>query len=160
MMKKSVAWNQTIGHKNPASLEARVNEHQKVVDTNLKAQNFLRKAFEPMRALLEVRLKNRTPLRVMRPLVYDSSVLAHQEEDDDFYVVKKSESALGTFVDTKIQIPVGETLLFKSLYPAMREFIFEDSKGKEHVISYDQQNLLMTQTDIYETVREFMGDLP
>jgi len=157
---KRVEWgtNPQLGGPKRLTMEAKVRQQLGQAEELEKAAETFKKYLPLMAALLEERLKKGTSLKILRRLEYTTSDLSESVEDDGFYTVRKSEHALGKFVDTQVEIPVGEVLIFKSLYPAMREFIFEDSKGKEHAISFDQKNKLMTCTDIYETVAEFMGD--
>lgn len=125
-----------------------------------KAEALLRKATAPMAELLKIRLSKGTPLKVMRSLTYSTSTIGgnKEEPEDDFYIVRKSESSIGEFKDVKVTIPVGTDLLLKSLDPTMQEFIF-DGNGQEHCIPYCEQNLLMTHTDIYESVEKYIDYL-
>lgn len=141
---KSVDWSngnygKIIGGKSMKEAFAKAATEQQVQES---AEALLKKAFGPMLALLEIRLQNRTPLRVMRPLVYPTSEI--------------SKGYNPRFQDTLKRIEVGTELVMKALDSQMNEFIFEGSDGQEHAISFDQRNLLMTQTNIYETVTEFI----
>lgn len=119
------------------------------------AEAYLAKARPAMAKLLEIRMTNKEPITVVRPLRYQTSVLDSElrdEIDDSFYNTRKSQS-LGKYVDVIKVIDPGTQLIFKSLDPHLQEFIFEDATGKEHAISFAERNALMTQTDIYETVK-------
>lgn len=108
-----------------------------------EAENMLKKAMPAMSALLKCRLQNKTALKVMRPLVYQTSELQ-----------KGSQGA--KFVDTQKVLQPGVELILKSLDPNMQEFIFEDQNGTEVVLPYLAQTKLMTCTNIYEDVKEFI----
>jgi len=120
------------------------------------AQTYLVKALPAMLKLLEIRITNGEPLQVMRPLRYTSSCLKSEMEDDldkSFYNSDKS-SANDSFVTVVKTINPGTRLVLKGLDPNLREFIFQDGIGKEHSISYDERNSILTQTDIFETVKK------
>lgn len=122
-----------------------------------KAMSYLVKAMPAMLKLLEIRMTNGEPLFVMRPLQYQTSALASELEDDldkSFYNTSKSSGADNKFKDVIKTVNPGTKLMLKSLDPTMREFIFVDGMGKEHPISYDDRNKLLTQTDIFETVQK------
>jgi hypothetical protein len=116
------------------------------------AQEYLSKAMPAMSKLLELRLRNGEGLMVMRPLNYMSSSMNSDDDDDGFYNVRKSENS-SRFVDKRVTIMPGTKLMLKSLDVGLREFVFQDAMGKEHGISFDDKNLLMTQTDVFETIR-------
>lgn len=123
-----------------------------------KAQSYLEKALPVMVKALELRLQSREALYVMRPLRYRTSCLKSELEDDldkSFYNTDKNGGANDKFVDTVRVINPGTQLILKALDPNLREFIFQDGLGKEHSISYDDRNALMTQTDIFEIVQKF-----
>lgn len=123
------------------------------------AQSYLVKALPAMLKLLEIRVSNGDPLFVMRPLRYSTSCFQHEidGEDDEisksFYNSDKNVKP-ERFVDTVKTINPGTRLILKSLDPQLREFVFVDGLGKEHAISYDERNSILTQTDIFETVRK------
>lgn len=122
-----------------------------------KAQSYLQKAFPVLMKALEIRLQGQQPLYVMRPLRYRSSCLKSELEDDldkSFYNSDKSAGANDRFVDVVKTINPGTQLVLKALDPNLREFIFQDGLGKEHAISYDDRNQLLTQTDVFETVQK------
>lgn len=122
-----------------------------------KAQSYLVKALPAMLKLLEIRFTNGQPLTVMRPLRYSTSCLKSEMEDDldkSFYNTDKSVAqGQDKFIDVVKTVNPGTQLMLKSLDPNLREFIFADGMGKEHAISYDERNSLLTQTDIFETVQ-------
>lgn len=121
-----------------------------------KAEELLKKAHGPMNELLKVRLLERTPLKVVRDFAYRASAMENEEEDDGFYQIKKSES-IGKFKDVRKVCTAGTVLMFKSLDMGLREFIFKDQTNKEHAISFDDKNLLLTNTSIYQDVCKFMN---
>lgn len=119
-----------------------------------KATSYLLKAMPAMLKALEMRISSGQPLYVMRPLRYTTSMLKSQLEDDldkSFYNTSKTQGN-DSFVTTVRVINPGTQLILKSLDPHMKEFIFNDGEGKEHAISYDDRNALMTQTDIFEMI--------
>lgn len=122
------------------------------------AQAYLVKALPAMLKLLEIRMTNGEPMLVMRPLRYSTSMLKSQMEDDidrSFYNTdKNTQGANDKFVDVTKTINPGTQIVLKSLDPNLREFIFVDGMGKEHPISYDERNSILTQTDIFETVKK------
>ena len=93
----------------------------------------------------------------MRPLRYRTSVLESSLQDDldkSFYNERNPKP--DKFVDVVKTINPGTMLVLKSIDPNLREFVFNDGEGKEHAISYDDRNALMTQTDVFETVQKLM----
>ena len=116
------------------------------------AMEYLQKALPAMTELLRMRMSGGTPLIVMRPLQYRTSVLNKSEEDDGFYANPQPQQV--GFVDRIKTIMPGTQLLFKGMDSVLREFIFEDALGEEHAINFDDKNILMTQTDVFETVRK------
>lgn len=117
------------------------------------ANEYLKKAQVPMSTLLDMRLQERQPLIVMRPLSYVTSVMNTEDEDDGFYNMSKSSAP--KFVDKRVTVLPGTQLLIKALDPHLQEFIFEDGTGKEHAISFAYRNALLTQTDIWETTQKY-----
>ena len=159
-MSKNIDWSNGYVHKVPraageyASFREKMEKAHDVLDEQRRAQEYLAKASFPMAKLLEIRMSKGEPLIVMRPLMYQTSGFAEEEEDDGFYV-KKSEQVNPKFVDITVTIHPGTQLVLKSLNPSLQQFVFEDAMGKEHEISYTQKDLLMTQTDIFETVQKY-----
>jgi hypothetical protein len=130
----------------------------RIADEQAKAISYLQKAMHPMLTLLNIRLTNGEPLTVLRPLRYNTSMLKSQMEDDidrSFYNNSKNPQN-DKFVDVVKTINPGTQIVLKALDPTMREFIFVDLMGKEHPISYDDRNSLLTQTDIFETVQKLL----
>lgn len=123
-----------------------------------KAQSYLHKAYPAMLKLLEIRIQNGDPLTVMRPLRYTTSCLKSELEDDldkSFYNNSKSSESDRYVTVTKVINP-GTKLILKALDPSMSEFVFVDGANNEHCVSYDERNSLLTQTDIFETIRNLM----
>ncbi len=168
-MKKKVSWPEASVHsplKKSGSYGsyreflAKANELQA---EQQQAIDYLTKAMPAMVKLLEMKIMNKEPLIVMRPLHYQTSDFAksqHDEIDDSFYNTKKSDNGgdPGKFVDMIKVINPGTQLMFKSLDPHLQEFIFEDAMGKEHAISFDDRNKILTQTNIFETVRQYFEE--
>lgn len=137
------------------SFREQMEKAQDFVLEQEQAQAYLQKAFPTMLALLEHRLKNGEPLLVMRPLRYQTSEIPAPEEDDGFYQTRKSE-APPKFVDVIKTIVPGTQLVLKALDPVLQEFVFVDAQNKEYALNFVERNNLMTQTDIYETVRSYL----
>lgn len=119
-----------------------------------KAEAFLKKAFPVMLTLLEHRMMNGEPLVVMRPLRYQTSELPGESEDDGFYNVRKSDNP--KFVDVIKTIFPGTQLMLKAIDTVLQEFVFVDAQEKEYALNFAERNNLMTQTDIYETAKNYM----
>lgn len=117
-----------------------------------EAQAYLQKAMPAMIALLEYKLRNQEPLVVMRPLRYQTSAL-NTEEDDGFY---KSQAQDPKFKDVFKTIMPGTQLVLKSLDMALQEFVFVDAMGNEHALNFAERNNLLTQTSIFEEVKQFL----
>jgi hypothetical protein len=113
-----------------------------------RAQEYLGKAFPVMLKLLEYRLRNQEPLIVMRPLRYQTSEM---EKSDD-----PRSTRIGKFVDRIAVINPGTQLVLKAIDPTLQEFVFEDAQKREYALNFVERNNLMTQTDIYETVRNYL----
>lgn len=121
-----------------------------------KAYAYLKKALPAMLKLLEIKMTNGEPLTVMRPLRYTTSCLKSELEDEldkSFYNTDKNPQQ-DKFIDVVKTINPGTQIVLKSLDPNLREFVFQDGLGKEHAISYDERNSILTQTDIFETVQK------
>lgn len=123
----------------------------------IEALDQLQRAMPVMIALLEFKLKKGEPLMVMRPLQYQTSDLAKNDDDDGFYNTSKNQNPTEKFVDVVRTIYPGTKLMLKSLDPTMQEFVFVDGRNKEHSISYADRDKLLTQTDIYEETKKFMA---
>lgn len=117
-----------------------------------EAQMYLAKAMPAMVALLEYKMRHQEPLVVMRPLRYQTSAL-NTEEDDGFY---KSQAQDPKFKDVVKTIMPGTQLVLKSLDMALQEFVFVDAVGTEHAINFAERNNLLTQTSIFEEVKQFL----
>lgn len=122
------------------------------------AQAYLMKAMPVMTVLLQHRLMNNEPLTVMRPLRYQTSELQSKVngDDDGFYNTRKSEIVNDRFIDVIKTITPGTQLILKSIDTMMKEFIFQDAVGNEHVLNFVEKNNLMTQTDIYEMAKNYL----
>lgn len=129
-------------------------------DEQREAQMYLQKAMPAMLALLEYKLAHAEPLLVMRPLVYMTSELGKSEDDDGFYSTRHvdEKQSVGKFVDVRKTITPGTQLMLKSLDMSLNEYVFQDARGKEHAISFEDRNLLMTQTSIFEEVKQFLAN--
>lgn len=118
-----------------------------------EAQAYLSKALPAMVKLLEIRFSKGEALKVMRPLRYQTSVLESSLQDDLDKSFYGNQNKADKFVNTIKTINPGSLLVLKALDPNLREFILEDGTGVEHSVSFDDRNALLTQTDIFETIR-------
>ena len=110
-----------------------------------KAQRNLQALMPALDQLLLIRMKNHTPIKVVRPLVYRTQ---------EFH---KSEQGAG-FQDTQKVINPGTELIFKSLNKSLMAFMFEDSKsGEEYEIYWADKNQLLLNTDVYSVVYNMFG---
>lgn len=150
----------------PASLKDQLAKAYQVEAEQEKAQMYLRKAMAPMLELLKIRLTNKTPLIVMRPIQYQTSKLSNEvkkssqvsdEVNDSFYNSKKEPTQESVnFVDVVETIYPGTQLIFKSLDAGLQEFKFEDPMGNSYNLSYIYKDKLLTCTDIFETVQKYL----
>jgi hypothetical protein len=110
-----------------------------------------------MQKILLKRMVEKSPLKVMRPLPYTTEVLGGDEDDDGFYnnVVKGANAQFKSI--TKV-IPVGTELTFITLEKSMNQLWFKTDKGDDVGIYVDEQNRLLTQTDIYEVVAKALKE--
>lgn len=121
------------------------------------AEAYLVKAMPAMVALLEYKLRNREPLIVMRPLRYQTSEIVKGDAiDDAFYNRNKDEKPNDKFTDVIKTILPGTQLMLKTLDMALGEFVFEDAMGNEHAMNFVERNALMTQTSVYEEVKNYL----
>lgn len=104
----------------------------------------LEKMLPAMEKLYVIRLHNHTPLKVMRPIIYQTSELQKSTRGD--------EMVNGKYTDVQKRINPGTELMVKSINPSMQMLVFEDSRGEEIEISFSEQKKLIMNTDIYETV--------
>lgn len=163
-MTKRVVWSDgKVQAARPAGTYSSYAEYltkaERFREEQASAQAYLAKAELPMLKLLELRFTKGEPLIVMRPLRYQTSEIEgsnHDELDKSFYNTHKSSNdKMSKFIDVVKTIYPGTQLMLKGLDTQMREFIFTDGGGKEHAISFDERRALLTQTDIFETVREY-----
>ena len=138
---------------NRISLQDRMEKAYAIQRQNEEATAYLQKAMLPMLELLNFRLAKGIPLVVTRDISYTVSDV-EAEEDDGFYL-RKADS-IGQFKNFRKAIPAGSSLLLKSLDSGLQEFILVDQNQKEHPISFDEKNVLLTNTDIYDDVRNFI----
>lgn len=139
------------------SFKELMNKAEALRQEQQAAQAFLQKCMPYMLTVLEHRLKNNEPLMVMRPLRYQTSEIPQRnEEDDGFYNTRKSDVVNDKFVDVIKTILPGTQIVLKSIDSMMQEFIFQDAQGREHALNFAERNNLMTQTDVYETVQQYL----
>lgn len=90
-----------------------------------------------MSKLFEIRLQNRTPLKVMRPINYETCEMVKSEKNEGY-------------VNTWKTIHTGDELLLKSFDHNCHLFIFTNRAGEELEIAYTDYQKLLTNSDIYE----------
>lgn len=117
----------------------------------------LNKMMPAMNQLLLIRMKNKTPLKIMRPLRYTTSVWSNEDEDDDGFYKSSSNVSIPKFVDKVKVLKPGTEIILKSLDPQLNQFIFSTSLGEEIELNYNEKMNILTQTDIYESVLNFMN---
>lgn len=157
-----------------STLKDKMAEAYQIQAEQAAANEYLTKAMDPMVELLKMRLANRTPLIVMRPIQYETSMLKSQVSarnslkkgldskiEDSFYNGGNNQETQqnDSYIDTVDTIYPGTQLLFKGLNPGLKEFVFEDAVGNQYNISYSYRNQLLTQTDIFEKVREYFDKI-
>jgi hypothetical protein len=49
----------------------------------------------------------------------------------------------------------GTSLILKSLDTALQEFVFTDGTGREHSLNFCERNNLLTQTSIFEEIKNY-----
>lgn len=96
----------------------------------------LTKAMPIMEALFNIRVQDRTPFTVTEPIQYEADRLMQSEHG-------------AKFVPTQCVIPPGTQIMLKSIDEPMRQFLFEDQQGQEHVLPFEAKEDLIRKTDIY-----------
>ena len=137
-------------------LQKRMEEQK---NTERLQKNFY-KIVPALEALLKCRMESGNPLEVRRSISYTNSELVHtyaQVEDRENGGWKNGDVQYSQFQDVEKSLAPGTKLILKSLDPTMNEFIFEDQLGNEIILPYLSKQQLMTQTDIYESVLDFMN---
>ena len=133
---------------------------QKVEAENRAATEYLHKAYPAMEALLKYKLEKGEPLVVMRPLRYQTSEIEGESGDaidKSFYGIQREGSRpRDKFVDITKTILPGTVLMLKALDMSLQEFIFKDGMGNEHCLNFSEKNNLLTQTSIFEEVRNYL----
>ena len=169
-MSKKVDWSQTYKPAIPDITQApgstskyrNMKEKFQKAYEDLAVQEKIQAEFNEklplLKSLLMVRMTDRTPMKVMRPLVYTTEVLStDQEEDDGFYAMNKSQERLPDFRSVQKVIEPGTELTFMHLEKSLNQLWFRTNEGEEVGIYLEEQTNLMTQTDIYESVVTFLN---
>ncbi len=169
-MSKKIDWSQTFKPAIPditsgkgaqstyRNMKERFQKAHEELQVQEKIQSEFAEKLPMLKSLLAVRLSERTPLKVMRPLVYTTEALGGaDEEDDGFYNMNKSQEN-AKFQSVRKQIPVGTELTFMNLEKSLNQLWFRTNEGEEVGIYLEEQQNLMTQTDIYESVCKFLGE--
>lgn len=163
MSDKKVVWDAPTFTNRPrsagtyGSYREFLEKANKLQEEQEEAQQFLQKAMPAMVALLDYKLRNQEPLIIMRPLRYQTSEIHKGDSiDDAFYNVRRDQRPNDKFEDVVKTIMPGTQLILKSLDPALQEFIFMDGLGTEHALNFTERNNLMTQSNVFEEVRQFI----
>ena len=168
-MSKVVDWSKThnpkvgtiqrgVNNKNTAGSmkEAFAKSHAQLAEQE-KANETLKKCFPIMKSILLQRMVSKNPLKVMRPLPYTTEVLGGEADDDGFYNnVSKGENAAFKSI-TKVLQP-GTELTFITLEKSMNQLWFKTQTGEEVGIYLEEQNGLLTCTDIADIVQKGLNE--
>lgn len=150
-MKKSVVWGvpkiNTVARA-PGTYGS-FKEFAKVQDARAaeqkEAAEYLNKAYPLMEALFRLKIENKEPFFIRRALRYQTADL------------EKSEGGRAKFIDTIKTILPGTQIVLKSLDMSLQEFVFGDALGNEHAINFVDAKNIMMQSDIMESVRDFLN---
>lgn len=169
-MSKTIDWNKTykplvgdlkrgVNSRNTSSSmkESFAKSHAQLLEQE-KAEKTLRKAFPGMKAILLQRMVEKRPLKVMRPLPYTTETLGGMDEEDDGFYSNMTKGENASFKSITKVIPPGTELTFVTLEKSMGQLWFKTEKGEEIGIHLEEQNRLLTQTDIYEVVAKAMSE--
>jgi hypothetical protein len=170
-MSKSIDWSKTYTPKvgnvsgskaatklgSSGSMKADFKKSYEQLYSQQHAEETLQKAFPIMSNILLQRMVEKRPLLVKRPLPYTTESLGGDEEDDGFYA-NTTKGANATFKSVTKVIPPGTQLTFMQLEKSMNQMWFKTDRGEEIGIYMEEQNRLMTQTDIYEVVAAYMNE--
>lgn len=163
-MSKVVDWSRTfnpkvgniqrgIGNKNSSgSMKEKFAKGYDQMQEQEKAEETLRKSFPIMKSILLQRMVGKHPLKVMRPLPYTTETLGGNEDEDDGFYNNTVKGANATFKSVTKVLQPGTELTFITLEKSMNQLWFKTNTGEEIGIYLEEQNRLLTQTDIYEVV--------
>ena len=123
-----------------------------------KVQELMNEILPIAKGLLFTRMTEGTPLKVVRPLRYTTESLGGQdeEEDDGFYMVRKSEGFNAKYQSIVKTIRPGTELTFINLEKSMGQLWFRTNEGKEIGIYLQEQDGLLTQTDIFDIAKRYV----
>lgn len=128
-------------YSNIKELFSKALENEKAQESRME---FLQKAQPLFETLLKSRMESGTELKVLRPLVYQTSVLTGSEFNSKF-------------INTQMVVNPGTSLILKSIDPTIQEFIFKDQNGNEIALPFSSKQNLITSTNIYEDVVNFLN---
>ena len=162
-MSKTIDWSKTFNPKvgniqrgiNNTNKSGSMKEHfaksYQQLEAQERAEKTLQKAMPIMQNILLQRMTGRNPIRVTRPLPYTTEVLGGNDEDDGFYSNSvKGENA--TFKSIVKVLQPGTELTFMNLEKSLNQMWFKTQTGEEVGIYVEEQNRLLTQTDIADLV--------
>jgi hypothetical protein len=131
--------------------------HNSVLEEQARANALMQKFMPIMKSLLLQRMVSKQPLKVMRPLAYTTEALPGEEEENDgFYSIQKSEQKLPEFQSVRRVIYPGTELTFQYLEKGLNQLWFKTGTGEDVGFYLEEQNGLLTQTDIFETVSKIL----
>lgn len=155
-----MTWPTFKGSTNAASLVsmrdrfANAAQEQAQVD----ASETLMKSHAPfLMTYLNQVLSKGLPIKVLRPLSYETCKLDN-DLDDGFYY-KRDQGAASRFVDVVETIPVGTELMFKAVDSGIQEILFTDRNNKEYAIPFTDKQKLVTKTNVFEDAQQYLTNL-
>lgn len=156
-MGKQIDWSQT--YKQPmgkrTTYREKVQKSISQLEETQKAEQLLRKAMPLMKGLLLTRMTDKTEITVMRPFYFTSEELVHKKQ----YEGSPFEQIVGSeFRTVQKSLPIGTKLVFERLDKSMNQLIFRTEAGNELGIYLEEQDRLLTQTDIYEVVSKYLSE--
>ena len=140
-------------------MKEKFNEINKSLEKVKLEESKLEKMIPIMKNLFIIKLAQRTPIKITKSFTYTTESLGGQEEEeDDFYHVRKSEKAVPKFETIRKTVRPGTELTFLNLEKSMNQIWFKTSDGKELGIYLEEQNNLMKCSEIYDVVLDYLNN--
>lgn len=137
-MTKKVIWN-TQSLKAEDKKEQRLEQMRKAQRDHAEMASQWNRCLPLVKSLFVVKAKRETPIRVNRPIEYLTQVYNGQ-----------------TFQDSYVDIPVGSTILYKSIEAGTSEMIFQDQNGVEHAIGIDSIDRALMGTELFDIIKDHL----
>lgn len=158
-MSKNVDWSQTykspMGKMATESYQDKVQKSVRFLHEQQKAEELLQKAMPVMKSLLMVRMTNKSPITVMRLLPYTTEELVQKKK----WKGTPHEEIVGASYQTvQKALSPGTKLVFDRLDKSMNQLVFKTDRDEEVGIYLEEQQKLLTQTDIYEVVSGYINE--